>query len=214
MPLLPTDPKKRNLLMLGVAPVALLGAYWYFYYGPRSEKLDLQEKRLEQLTTKNTAAKAEVARSGPDLKKKLALYEQHADRLEQLIPKTAEVPDLLHDVTLRAEETGVELNLMRPESNEAAGPYTQQVYSMSVFGPFDGIGRFLTAVGSLPRIITPVHLKLVPRTETDRSGAQRLQAEFQIETYVTEAPPPMPSKPGKGAAKPKPAPAKPNNAKK
>lgn len=213
MALLPTDPKKRNLLMLGIAPVALLAAYWYFFYAPRAEEQDQQQQRLEQIETKNAAARAIVAKAGPDLKKKLALYEQHADRLEELIPKTAEVPDLLHDITMRAEETGVELNLMRPEANQAAGPYTQQVYSMSVFGPYDGIGRFLTAVGSLPRIITPVHLKLVPRTEVDRSGAQRLQAEFQIETYVAEPPPPPPAKGGK-APQPKAGAAQADNAKK
>lgn len=199
MGLLPSDPQKQKLIMLGVVPVALFALYWYLLYSPRTVELEQQEQVVQQLETKNAAAKALAAKFGPDLKKKLALYEQHAARLEELIPKTAEVPDLLHDITLRGEESGVDLNLMRPEKSEPAGPYTMQVYSMSVYGPYDGIGRFLTAVGSLPRIITPVRLKLVPRRETDRSGATRLQAEFQIETYVAE-PPPMAAAKG-GAAK-------------
>ncbi len=196
MALLPSDPQKQKLIMLGIVPVALFALYWYFLYSPKTTELDLQQQQLEQLETKNAAAKALAAKAGPELKKKLALYEQHAARLEELIPKSAEVPDLLHDITLRGEEAGVDLNLMRPEKSQAAGPYTMQVYSMSVYGPYDGIGRFLTAVGSLPRIITPVHLKLVPRREVDRSGATRLQADFQIETYVAEPPPAVASKPG------------------
>lgn len=201
MALLPSDPQKQKLIALGVVPVALLAAYWYFLYSPKSTDLDQQQQTLEQLETKNAAARALAAKGGPDLKKKLALYEQHAARLEELIPKTAEVPDLLHDITLRGEESGVDLNLMRPEKSEPAGPYTMQVYSMSVYGPYDGIGRFLTAVGSLPRIITPVRFKLVPRREVDRSGATRLQADFQIQTYVAEPPPAVPAKGGaaKGA---------------
>jgi type IV pilus assembly protein PilO len=184
MPLLPSDPKQQRMLLIGLVPLVALGAYWYFVHEDRTAEIADMQTRLESLETKNSAARALSAKGGPELKKKLALYEQHVARLEELIPKSEEVPDLLHDVTVRAQETGVELNLMRPEKSTTTEFYTKQVYSMSVVGPYQGVGRFLAAVGSLPRIVTPVHMKLVPRTDFDRSGAIRLQAEFQIQTFI------------------------------
>ena len=184
MPLLPSDPKQQRMLLIGLVPLLALGAYWYFVHQGRTQEIGEMQTRLESLETKNSAAKALSARGGPELKKKLALYEQHVARLEELIPKSEEVPDLLHDVTVRAQETGVELNLMRPEKSTTTEFYTKQVYSMSVVGPYQGVGRFLAAVGSLPRIVTPVHMKMVPRVDFDRSGAVRLQAEFQIQTFI------------------------------
>lgn len=184
MPLLPTDPKKQRLILLALLAILGAGAYWYLLYSPAQEQIAADRARLEALQTKNATAKALASRGGPELKKKLALYEQHIAMLEALIPKSEEVPELLHDITLRAEESGVDLNLVRPEKSTAGDFYARQVYSMSVVGPYEGVGRFLTAVGSLPRIVTPVHLKVVPRVDVAKSGARNLQAEFQIQTYI------------------------------
>lgn len=198
MALLPSDPKQQRLVLAAVVPIIAAVAYWYFFHGDRVQANDAQQAVLEQLETKNAAAKALAARGGPELKKKLALYEQHIGRLEELIPRNEEVPELLHDITLRAVESGVELNLLRPETDTPMGAYTRKVYSMSLFGPYDGVGRFLSAIGSLPRIVTPVHMKIIPRNEKDRSGAVRLQSEFQIMTYIAPEPgktaPPVPAK--------------------
>jgi type IV pilus assembly protein PilO len=188
MGLLPTDPRAQRAVLLGTLPLLAVFGYWYLVHQDRTKELEGMQSHLELLETKNAAARALAARSGPELKKKVALYEQHAVRLEELIPKNDEVPDLLHDITMRAEEAGVELNLMRPDESTAVDAYTRPSFSMSVFGPYDGIGHFLAAVGSLPRIITPLHLKLVARTQLDRSGAVRLQADFQIQTYVAQEP--------------------------
>lgn len=200
MPLLPTDPKKQRLLIIGAAPLLAAVAYWYFFQQDQTKQLDADRAHLEQLQTKNAAAKALAARSGPDLKKKLGLYEAHIARLEQLIPKSEEVPDLLHDITMRAEESGVELNLMRPEKATSNDFYTRQAYAMSVLGPYDGVGRFMAAVGSLTRIVVPLKLKIVPRVDRDRAGIQRLQADFQIQTYVAPegGPKAAPAGPAKG----------------
>jgi len=198
MGLLPTDAKSRQQLryLLIALPLLAAGAFWYLVYQGRVTEIANLKTQVEALETTNAAAKALAARGGPELRKKVALYEQHVARLEELIPRSEEVPDLLHDVTMRAQDAGVELNLMRPEKSTVVDFYTRQVYSMSVMGPYDGVGRFFAAVGSLPRIVTPVHLRLIPRTEIDKSGAVRLQAEFQIVTYIA----PEPSAASAGAA--------------
>ncbi len=205
MGLLPTmDAKSKQQLryLLIALPLLAAGAYWYLVYRDKVVEIAGLRTHLEELQTKNAAAKALAAKGGPELRKKVALYEQHVARLEELIPRSEEVPDLLHDITMRAEESGVELSLMRPEKSTAVDFYTKQAYAMSVYGPYDGVGRFMAAVGSLPRIVTPMHLKLIPRTEIDRSGAVRLQADFQIETYVApEAGSKAPSAPVKDGPK-------------
>lgn len=188
MALLPSDPKKQRLLLLGVVPLLAAGAYWYFLQQDQTKALEADQARLEQLQTRNAAAKALAARGGPELKKKLALYEEHLTTLEKLVPRSEEVPDLLHDITMRADESGVELNLMRPEKSVTVDFYVRQGYTMSVIGPYAGIGRFLSAIGSLPRIVVPLKMKMVPRVDKDRQGNLRLQADFQIQTFVAPEP--------------------------
>lgn len=185
MALLPSDLQKHKPLLLIALPLLLLFAYWYLLYTPGSAKVQEMQTRLDGLTSKNAAAKLIIARTGGDVRKKLALYEQQMTRLEQLIPRSDEVPELLHAMTMRAEDSGVELTVVRPRPAGDGEFYTQQVYDISIVGPYDGVGRFLAAVGSLPRIVTPINLKMARLgTQTDRSGAAKLEADFQVETYV------------------------------
>lgn len=184
MALLPSDPQQQKKLLIGVLPLLLLFCYWYFYHGQQQEEVAALEQRFEQLDAKNAAARARAQQGGPELEKKLALYEAQIIRLEELVPRREEVPQLLHDLALRAQENGVELARMRPNEESTGAYYTLQTYDLAVLGGYHNVGRFLTAVGSLPRIVTPYDLKVQPRTERDRSGATVVQAEFRIKTYV------------------------------
>jgi Tfp pilus assembly protein PilO len=166
----------------------VLFVYWYMFHGKRVEEITTLKTHFEELDAKNTAAKVTAARGGPELQKRLAVYEQHMVRLEELIPKSEEVPQLLHTMTLRAQETGVDLSSMKPESEVPGEFYTKQTYAMSVIGPYHDVGRFLSAVGSLPRIITPVQVKLERTPQTTRTGEAKLRAVFKIETYVVPRP--------------------------
>ncbi len=198
MAFLPQDPKKQRLILIGALPIIGLFAYWYFLYGKSTQEVQTLREHVEGLAAKNAQAKAVLAQGGNDLKQKLALYQEHMRRLEQLIPTSEEVPELLHVMTERADEAGVELSLVRPEAEVPGAYYDKQTYDMSVYGPYANVGRFLTAVGSLPRIVTPLEVNLQPRPEREKNGLQRLEAKFKIETYVIPAPkdaPPTVEKP-------------------
>jgi len=185
MALLPNEPDKQRKLLIALLPLLAAFAYYYFLHGPARAEVNDLAARLERLENENAAARALAARSGPDLEKKLALYEQHFIRLEQLIPRDEEVPELLHAMTLEAQHSNVDLALMRPGA-EVPGPfYNAQTYEIGVIGRYHDVGRFLAAIGSLPRIVNTTQLRLMPRNEQRPNNAPaRLEAYFRIRTYV------------------------------
>lgn len=190
MAILPSDPKKQKQFMLALLPLLGAFAYWYVIHeGHVQENADLAS-RLETLQAQNDIARIHAMNSGPELQQKLDQYRAHIERLELLIPKSEEVPQLLNDMTVRARESGVELVLLQPEAQVPGPFYTRQVYEVSVLGAYHDVGRFLTAVGSLPRIVTPTGLRLVTRGRDPRTGNVQLEAMFRIETYVLPPPPP------------------------
>lgn len=185
MALLPQDPAKQKQLLIGLLPLVLLFGYYYYLHTPRVEEIHGLESRLEALEQRNEIARTIAQRSGPELEQRLAIYEQHMHRLEQLIPTREEVPGLLNSVTARAQQAGVELAGYRPAGEEAGDHYSRQVYEISVLGSYHSVGGFLSEIGSLPRIITPTSLSLQPRSETlTRDGSQMVLASFRIETYI------------------------------
>lgn len=190
MALLPTDPSNQKKLIVGLLPLLVFFTYQQLFHGKKVEEADLLEQRLESLTITNNAAKVLAAQGGPELERRLAIYEQHMRQLEELIPSREEVPELLYSMSLRAQGAGVELSKMHPEAEDPGPFYTRQVYEIGVKGTYHSVGSFLTEIGRLPRIVTPTDLRVnkAQGDPVDRSGAPILEANFRIVTYVIPDP--------------------------
>jgi type IV pilus assembly protein PilO len=185
MALLPTDPAQQKRLLIGLVPLVLAFAYYQFVHTGRAETITGLESTLEQLERTNTTSRALAAQGGPELERRLAVYEQHMQRLEELIPRREQVPELLHSMTLRAQTSNVELTRVKPEGEEASPYYTRQSYEIGVRGTYHDVGQFLAQVGSLPRIITPTDFRVMATGFTDKkNGGPLLSASFRIITYI------------------------------
>lgn len=182
----PTDPTQRNYMVLGI--IFLLGIipFYMYYQTPQVEEMDVVRERLETLDIQNRQAQVILARGGQDLEERMALYQRHVARLEELIPAQEEVPVLLDDIQRRARLAGVEMQGLDPEPTQAAGPYNQTGYQMSVVGEYHDVARFLTEIASLSRIVTPVQVEveLFPNAITFPDMESPVIANFRIETYV------------------------------
>lgn len=188
MPLLPQDPTKQKKLLAVMAPLLALGGYWYFFHGKATEEIAGLEERLETMEAQNQSARVLASTGGAELERRLEIYEQYTGRLERLIPSRDEVPQLLSDISERAQQVGVDLALVRPET-ESRGPYyTRQTYEMGVMGKYHEVGLFLSEIGSLPRIVTPIDLEVTAPRGNDAKGVDAVEASFRIETYVLPRP--------------------------
>jgi type IV pilus assembly protein PilO len=181
---LPDDPAQQKRLVLAILPFVLVGAYWYFLHGNYTEEVDTMRTRLERLETRNAQARAREPQSR-ELEARLEQFERHIVRLEQLVPRSEEVSQLLDQIHRRAQQVGVEVARFTPGQTLAGPHYNKRVFEMTVVGSYHEIGRFLTEVGSLPRIITATQLRVVPNTvRPARDDGPLLEAAFRIETYV------------------------------
>jgi type IV pilus assembly protein PilO len=193
MAIIPEDPKKRNTLLAVIGSLALVYLFHSFVYGPKKEEAGELEARLEQLQDRNRRARTLAVGGTPELEERLATYERHLVQLEQLIPQREEVPALLASMATEARRTNVDLALMRPdlasmqtEPADSTVIYSKQVYELGVVGEYHDIGRFLAAIASLQRIVTPTNLELTPYqgVEEMTEAEAPVEARFRIQTYI------------------------------
>lgn len=186
MALVPQDPKQKNALAIALFSLAVLYLASTWWRAPRIAAIEVDEARLESVETENRRAQILAARGGQDLQERMALYERHISQLELLIPDSEEVAALLNDMALRARVLDVELDFMSPASSEPGAYYTKETYDIRVIGDYHNVGRFLTGLASLERIITPINLDL--QTFDDQRGLYDFEAPvlaaFAIQTYV------------------------------
>lgn len=182
----PTDPTQRNYMVLGIIFLLGIVPFYMYFQTPKVEAMDVVRERLETLDIQNRQAQVILARGGQDLEERMALYQRHVSRLEELIPAQEEVAVLLDDIQRRARLVGVEVQGLDPEPTQVAGPYNQTGYQMSVVGEYHAVARFLTEVASLSRIVTPVQVEveLFPNPTTFPDMESPVIATFRIETYV------------------------------
>jgi type IV pilus assembly protein PilO len=110
--------------------------------------------------------------------------------LRRLIPSGNEVPALLDQIVGAARRTGLDIESFAPGPQVQGELFDTYRYSMNMKGTYHEIAEMLTAIGSLPRIIAPVNLRLLPLTAVEQRAVRRdqrmLTASFDIQTYVVK----------------------------
>ena len=186
MALIPDDPKQQKALMvIAVSLVVLYFANSQWYSGA-VETIEAEEERVENLAAQNRRAQALAISAGRGLEDRMALIERHVAELEQLIPSSEEVASVVNQMSQVARDVGVSEPSIRPDAVVQGEVYAQQAFQIRVLGEYHDVGRFLAGLASLPRIITPSDLQLVPFT--DPSGTMGFDApvevNFRIQTYL------------------------------
>jgi type IV pilus assembly protein PilO len=191
---LPTT--QRDQIMLAVGVLGILGAvaYWYFVYDPKSAELDLLTERIEKLDASNNRARALLARgSVEELRAEAQTLQDNLRVLRRLIPSGNEVPALLDQIVGAARRTGLDIESFAPGPQVQGELFDTYRYGMNMKGTYHEIAEMLTAIGSLPRIIAPVNLRLAPLTAVEqrrvRPDQRMLTATFDIQTYVVKTGP-------------------------
>jgi len=200
--LLPQEPRQQVALIAMTLAVGGLLAFHASWHGPRADAVRRMEARVESLDAGTRQAQVQAERGNSALEGRTALYERHILELERLIPRSEEVPQLLRAIHEEARRAGVTLNEMAPDADQPGSHYVKQGWSLRLMGEYDDVGRFMTAIASLPRIVTPVAVEVstyVPPPGLGLDYPNPVAASFRIETYVL---PESPAGPHPGALGP------------
>ncbi len=186
MALLPDDPNQQKALgAIALSLVVLYFANSLWYSGATAE-VEADQARVDVLVSQNRQAQALAISAGRGLEERMALYERHVAELEQLIPRSEEVAAVVDQMSQVARDVGVTVTMLRPEAPIPGTFYAQQAYGIRVLGEYHDVGKFLTGIASLPRIITPSDVQLEPFVDPTGSMGfdSPVEVNFRIQTYL------------------------------
>ena len=197
MALLPTNQRDQIMVVVCVAALGLAGAYYMYLWSPKQVQLATLEARVDTLQQSNESARREIASgTASKLRAEADEYGRLLAIMRQLVPVANEVPTLLDQISTAARQAGLDIGDVTPLGVINGDVFDTYRYQMRVTGPYHRIGRFLTNVGSLTRIVAPMNLQLLPsgrdaKTMSVRPKEQLLDASFEIQTYVAKTAPPV-----------------------
>ena len=199
--------RDKVLLLVIIAAIASVYAFYTFRWTPVNETLQASQEHVDSLDAWNRKAQNEMSKNSEKaLLQQAARSAQSLQVMRELVPTGNEVPTLLEQVSTAARRVGLDVSDIQPQPVTPGEQFDTYRYSLKIMGDYHSVAEFLTNVGSLTRIITPVNVKLLqPANAVFAAKLKRhkddaiIQANFDIQTYVAKTAA-MPASPSGGGA--------------
>ena len=190
MPLIPENPRNRNLLLVAIVVVGLAAVYQQLVWTPQNTENTVLAARLDTLDSLNRIVKVEAAKgNAAKMRREADEFGRQLNVLRRLVPTENEVPALLESISSAARRAGLEFSDVQPDGVVNGDQFDTYKYKLAVTGPYHQVAEFIANIGSLPRIVAPINVDLKPsnRASPDRrpkKNEQFLDVHFGIQTYV------------------------------
>lgn len=133
--------------------LAGLGAGYYFYL--QDLQLQLEQQQAQESSLKQQfSSKASLAANLEAYKAQMVEMEESFGMLLRQLPSDTEVPGLLEDITRTGLESGLEFEEIKLQPEVTQQFYIELPIQISVVGTYHDLATFVSAVASLPRIVT------------------------------------------------------------
>lgn len=147
---------------------------------------DMQEELARQAREEGTLkeqfeSKVRQAANLDAYKDQMVLMEASFEQLLRQLPSDTEVPGLLEDITSAGLNSGLEFEEIRLLSEVAQQFYIELPIQIRVLGTYHELATFVSAVASMPRIVTLHDFAIEP--DKDVSSGGRLAMNIQVKTY-------------------------------
>lgn len=172
-------PAAVRVLACLIVLIAVLALGYFLHLTDLQEALD--RNQTEEVTLKEQfTAKVRQAANLEEYKEQMKLMEASFEALLRQLPSDTEVPGLLEDITSAGLNSGLEFEEIKllPEITQPF--YIELPIQVKVFGSYHDVATFVSAVASMPRIVTLHDFTIKPVVAGNSS---RLAMNVLVKTY-------------------------------
>jgi len=149
--------------MMAITLLCILVWIGGYYYIIKGKEVALANAEKEEQTLKQALETKHAKAVNLDAyKKQMKEMKIIFSSMLQQLPRKSEVADLLIDISSSGLVNGLEFQLFRPGGERPVDFYAELPIQMKVTGTFHQFGEFVSAVASLPRIVTMHNFTLTP----------------------------------------------------
>lgn len=184
-------PTKQKIVLV-ILVCAMIGAgYYYLFYNETAAKIAQQEGKLAELSSKIKEQEV-IARNLRSFQVEVKRLEDQLGVLLEQLPNSAEIPNLLRNVSDLGKESGLDFIKFAPKDETKKDFYAEIPVSIAVLGDYHSFALFTDKVSHLPRIVNISNIDFAsPKVGAD--GAVTISISCSATTYrFLEQPPKAP----------------------
>jgi type IV pilus assembly protein PilO len=169
--------KTQQLIIFLIILIVVLILFFRFPHKANSDKISTLTSRRDSLQIE--VQKAEAARIRlPELQEKIARLEVEWERAKEMLPKEKEIPSLIQQISNSGTKAGVSFLLFKPSTVTQKINYSEIPVQIKVTCGYHQLGKFLSNVGNLARIVN------VPSIKISAGKDRSCEAELRALTYT------------------------------
>lgn len=170
----------RVIIVLIVFIAVLVAGY---YLDTEQQREDLERvQRLEDGLRKDFEKKQAKAVNLEAYKAQMVEMEESFGTMLRQLPSKTEVADMLVDITQTGLASGLEFELFKPKGEQRKEFYAELPISIKVNGSYHNLGKFVSGMAALPRIVTLHDIDI----KADSSGQLAMSATGKTYRYLDE----------------------------
>jgi type IV pilus assembly protein PilO len=140
-------------VILGLILIVVLALGYFFYLTDKQKVLDASGKQEAQLRTEYET-KAFQAANLPQYRQQKEEMEASFGALLRQLPSDTEVPGLIEDITTTALDNELVIVAIDLQPERKAEFYVELPITITVTGSYHNLGKFVSGVANLSRIVT------------------------------------------------------------
>jgi type IV pilus assembly protein PilO len=164
-------------IILGLILVVVLTLGYFFYLTDKQKVLDASVKQETQLRTEYES-KAFQAANLPQYRQQKEEMEASFGALLRQLPSDTEVPGLIEDITTTALDNELTIVSIDLQPERKAEFYVELPITITVTGSYHNLGKFVSGVANLSRIVTLHDFNIKPE-----NSPANLRMSITAKTY-------------------------------
>ena len=173
-------------LAIALVSATIIGVGTWYFVLPRQEALE-QVARKEPELKRTFESKQRLVANLDAYRTQLEAMELQFGALLQQLPSRTEVPSLLNDISQTRIASGLEEDLFKPRAENPQDFYAVLPNDLIVTGSYHELGRFVSGVAALSRIVTIENIEIAPIKDSDESHALRMSMTVNTYRYLEDA---------------------------
>ena len=179
-------PAAFRVAVIVIAFVAVLGlGIWFTII--KDKRPQLQRAQEDEIALRTTFENKQRKAANYDAyKAQLAQIEQSFGTMLRQLPGETEIPSLIVDISQTGLAAGLQEKLFVPQAEIPRDFYAEKPIKIRLNGGYHEIGKFVSGIAALPRIVTLHNITITPESK-DKFGALTMEVTAQTYRYLEEA---------------------------
>ena len=177
------NPRTQKWIIGAGLGFAMIYGYFEFVYFPRREtghKLDADIKTEAEMLAKGKRIAANYQTVQDDYSRLLDSWQI----AQGLLPSSKEMEGLLKNVAMKGQEHGVDFLLFKPMEPVEQPYYWENPIQIKTLSDYHDLGRFISSVAALDRIVNINNLKLSAFRPNRGRSPNTVEADFVATIYI------------------------------